>query len=63
MFFFPFFDSIQVQLRPADGKSTQRWVFSLADSVQNDYDERLELIHRIGRFLGQYWGFFAVWSP
>ena len=53
-FFFSFLDSIQVQLRPANGSPTQRWVLS---RVQNDYDERLELLHRIGRFLGPFWGF------
>ena len=52
MFFFSLFNSIQIELRPANGKSTQRWVLTRVE--QNDYDERLELVHRIGRFLGQF---------
>ena len=50
-----FFDSIQIELRPAFGTPMQRWVFTRVD---NDYehDERWELqqlLQRIGRFLGQ----------
>ena len=52
MFFSSLFNSIQIELRPANGKSTQRWVLTRVE--QNDYDERLELVHRIGRFLGQF---------
>ena len=57
-----FFDSIQIRLLPADGDSTQRWVFERVDNEYED-DERWELLHRIGRFLGRIWVFFAVWSP
>ena len=59
-----FFDSIQIQLRPANGSPTERWVFTSVDNGYED-DERWELLQRIGRFLGQIrvWGFFAVWSP
>ena len=58
-----FFDSIQIKLRPANGCSTQRWLFTRV-LVDNEYedDERWELLQRIGRFLGRIWGFFAVWS-
>ena len=58
------FDFIQIQLRPANGSPTERWVFTRVDNGYED-DERWELLQRIGRFLGQIrvWGFFAVWSP
>ena len=47
-----FFDSIQIQLRPANGRPLQRWLFT---RVGNGYehDEQWELLQRIGRFLGQ----------
>ena len=53
-----FFDSIQIKLRRADGRSTQRWVFTRVDNGYED-DDRWELLQRIGRFLGQIrvWGF------
>ena len=47
-----FFDSIQITLRPANGRSTQRWVFSRTDNVY-EHDEQWELLQRIGRFLGK----------
>ena len=57
-----FFDSIQIELLPAFETPTQRWVFERVDNEYED-DERWELLHRIGRFLGRIWVFFAVWSP
>ena len=47
-------------LRPANGSPTQRWTFALVNSAQDDYDERWDLLQRVGRFLGQFWGFFRV---
>ena len=49
-----FFDSIQIKLRRANGRSTERWVFSRV--VKDDgyeHDEQWELLQRIGRFLGR----------
>ena len=58
-----FFDSTQIKLRPANGRPSERWLFTRARSYE--HDEQWELLQRIGRFLGQVrvWGFFAVWSP
>ena len=63
-----FFDSIQIELRPAFGTPTQRWVFIPVGDDDYEHDERWELqqlLQRIGRFLGQVrvWGFFAVRFP
>ena len=61
-----FFDSTQIKLRPANGRTTQRWVFTRVGKDNGyEHDEQWELLQRIGRFLGQfgYWGFFAGWSP
>ena len=62
-----FFDSIQIKLRPANGRPTQRWVFITQFGKDDGYehDEQWELLQRIGRFLGKIgvWGFFAGWSP
>ena len=64
-FFFFFNSSIQIKLRRADGRATERWILSSArpdsESAQGDYDEQWELLQRIGRFLRQFWGSF-VWS-
>ena len=50
--------SIQIKLRNANGEATERWILTSAsgDSAQdeNDYDERWELLQRIGRFLGRF---------
>jgi len=45
-----------VYLHPADGKPKQRWIFTLINPnfAKNDYDERWELLQRIGRFLGRF---------
>ena len=49
-------NSIQIKLRPADGRATERWILtpSRRDLGQEDYNERWELLQRIGRFLGQF---------
>ena len=66
-FFFFFSDSIiQIKLRRANGRPTERWILTPArsdsESAEDDYNERWELLQRIGRFLRQFWG-SLVWSP
>ena len=46
-----FFDSIQIKLRPANGRPSERWLFTRARSYE--HDEQWELLQRIGRFLGE----------
>jgi len=44
-----------IKLLPANGRTTQRWIFVPESLVQDEYehDERWELLQRIGRFLGR----------
>ena len=49
-----FFDSIQIKLRRANGRATERWLFTRPGKDKGyEHDEQWELLQRIGRFLGR----------